>query len=97
MIIRFLPEANQELHEALRWHAQQSPGLDDEFMRCIDEALAKIVRNPRMFPIAIQKVRKHLVRRFPYIIYYEINNPEIMILAVFHTKRNPLKWQRRIS
>lgn len=95
MIIRFYPEADIELHEALKWYAGQKLRLDTEFMRCIDEAVSRIQRNPEMFPIALRGARKAIVKRFPYIIYYEIGAGEIMILAVFHTKRDPKHWQKR--
>ncbi len=96
MTIRFLPEADRELHEALEWYAEQKVGLETEFMRCIDEAICRILANPKMYPIAIKNARKALVKRFPYIIYYEIANEEIIIFAVFHSKQNPKRWQRRV-
>lgn len=95
MLVRFHPEADIELHEALEWYAQQKLGLDTEFMRCIDEAISRIQRNPEMFPIALRNVRKAMVKRFPYTIYYEIGDEEIMILAIFHAKRDPKHWQKK--
>ena len=50
MRIRFLPEAEAELLEAARWYREQATGLDHEFMRCVDDALATVGRVPRIFP-----------------------------------------------
>ena len=96
MIVRFHPAAEIELHEAAGWYARQQAGLDTEFMRCIDEAVSRIRKYPEMFPIALRQARKALVKRFPYTIYYEIGNNEIMVLAVFHAKRDPQIWKERI-
>jgi plasmid stabilization system protein ParE len=96
MIVKFLPEAEFELNEAIEWYAHKQFGLDTEFMRCIDEAISKIQRNPKLFPIALKNSRKALVKRFPFTIYYEHKNNAIMILAVFHVRRNPKDWQKRI-
>ncbi|MBN1931384.1 MAG: type II toxin-antitoxin system RelE/ParE family toxin [Desulfobacterales bacterium] len=96
MEIRFLPEAEFEFYEAVQWYKKQKDGLDLEFVLCIDEAIERIKRNPKMFPITIKNARKSLVKKFPYILYYEENVEEIIILAVFHVKRNPKQWQRRV-
>ena len=48
-----------------------------------------------MFPFVLRNARKAVVRRFPYTVYYEIGEREIVILAVFHAKRNPEHWQKR--
>jgi plasmid stabilization system protein ParE len=64
-------------------------------MRCVDEAVARIKRDPKMFPFALGKTRKAMVKRFPYTVLYEIGEREIVILAVFHAKRNPEHWQKR--
>jgi plasmid stabilization system protein ParE len=95
MIVRFHPVAEIELHEAAEWSARQQAGLDTEFMRCIDEAVSRIRKYPDMFPVALRNARKTLVKRFPYTIYYEIGDDEIVVLAVFHAKRNPEHWQIR--
>jgi len=59
-------------------------GLDAEFMRCVDETISRIKRDPEMFPFALRNARKTVVKRFPYTVYYEIGEREIVILAVFH-------------
>ena len=63
MQIRFLPEAEAELLEAASWYREQAPGLDHEFMRCVDDALAMVGRVPRIFPVVHRQLRRALVRR----------------------------------
>jgi plasmid stabilization system protein ParE len=40
-------------------------------------------------------MRRALLRRFPYGIFFEIERAEIMIYAVFHGARDPKRWRRR--
>lgn len=97
MIVRFHPEADRELRESQSWYARQRLGLDAEFMRCVDEAIMRIQRNPMSFPIALRHARKAMVKRFPYTLYFEASESEIMVLAVFHAKRDPQTWRQRVD
>lgn len=85
----FHPGAEDELKEAILWYGNQQKGLDIEFVRCIDDAIQKIKRNPGLYPIEFENYRKKVVRRFPFKIIYEIMDDHIYILAVFHSRRNP--------
>lgn len=87
--IVFHPGAEDELKEAILWYGNQQKGLDIEFVRCIDDAIQKIKRNPGIYPIEFENYRKKVVRRFPFKIIYEIMDDHIYILAVFHSRRNP--------
>jgi plasmid stabilization system protein ParE len=95
MPVRFLPEAEAELLETARWYRQQTPGLDLEFMKCIEDALAMIGRSPNLFPLVHRQLRRALVRRFPYAIFYEVRSAEIVVYAIFHFRRNPKRWKTR--
>jgi len=93
--VRFLPEAEAELLEAARWYREQSPGLDQEFMRCVDDALATIGRVPNLFPLVHRQLRRALVRRFPYAIFFAVSGNDLLVYAIFHFSRNPKRWKER--
>ena len=95
MRVRLIPEAEMEFLEAAQWYRDQSSGLDYEFIRCIDEAIARIRRTPLLFPVVHRERRRILVKRFPYAIIFEFVSEEIVIYAIFHFSRNPRRWQRR--
>ncbi|MFO7448271.1 MAG: type II toxin-antitoxin system RelE/ParE family toxin [Ignavibacteriaceae bacterium] len=94
--IIFHPEAENEFREAVGWYAIQQKGLDIEFIRCIDEAVQKIERNPELYPIEFGHFRKKVVKRFPFIVF-EILKNTIFILAVFHSRRNPEVIKTRLQ
>ena len=95
MIIRFTPEADGELTEARQWYAHQRENLDIELTEEIDEALSRIVRHPHLYPIVHRTLRRAVVRRFPFAIFYEVVADEIQIIAVFHSRRDPERWKSR--
>ncbi|TFH03807.1 MAG: type II toxin-antitoxin system RelE/ParE family toxin, partial [Spirochaetales bacterium] len=52
-------------------------------------------RNPRQFPVVHNGVRRGLMKRFPYQVFFLGDNQRVVVLAVFHAKRNPERWQNR--
>lgn len=97
MIIRFTPEADIELAEARQWYANQRTDLDFEFMTMIDDALSRIVNNPDSYPIVYRTLRRAVVRRFPFAVFYDVEADEIQIVAVFHSRRDPERWKSRVG
>ena len=96
MIVRFTPEADNELVEARQWYARQRNDLDLEFMQSIDDALSRVVANPQQYPMVYRTLRRCVVRRFPFAIFYTVSADEIEVVAVFHSRRNPRRWKSRL-
>jgi plasmid stabilization system protein ParE len=90
------PDAQRDVAEAYRWYEEQRTGLGADFILCFEEGLAKIQRTPAMYPIVYKNVRRLLIRRFPYGIFYVDEEALIVVLAVFHERRDPAGWQSRI-
>ena len=84
----FHPKAEEEFKEAVWWYGVQQDGLELEFVRCIDDAIQKIKREPELYPIEFENFRKKVVKRFPFKILYEVVEDNIYILAAFHSRRN---------
>ena len=82
MIIRFAPEADAELAEAREWYSLQREDLDLEFMQCVDDALSGVLRNPHSYPNIYKTLRRAVIRRFPFAIFYEVTSDEIQVIAV---------------
>lgn len=97
MIIRFTPDADAELTEAREWYSHQHKDLDLEFMRCIDDVLSRVVGNPHVFPLVYRDLRRAVVRRFPFAVFYELTSEEIQVIAVFHSRRDPELWKSRVD
>jgi hypothetical protein len=55
-----------------------------------------MVANPRQFPIVFKNARRALMRRFPYLLLFVVENHTLIVIACFHASRDPFHWQRRI-
>jgi len=68
IIIR--PQAEDEIQSAYYWYEKRREGLGKDFLLCIEEIIERISRSPHLYPIVYKNIRRALVRRFPYSIFY---------------------------
>ena len=87
--IIFRPMARLEMDEAMGWYRKQREGLEAEFKDAVDQMLERIAAAPLRFGPVRGEVRRALLRRFPYAIHFVTEPNAIIVLAVFHTKRDP--------
>jgi plasmid stabilization system protein ParE len=85
----FRPIATTELEEAINWYNRKKPGLGTDFRRLVEQTIERIAATPLRFRPVDQHTRRALLRRFPYTIHFAVELDTIIVLAVFHTRRNP--------
>ena len=91
----FRPVAQTEFDEAAVWDEGQRAGLGSDFVTEVQQVLDTIANHPERYPIASGDVREALVSRFPYCVYYRVKPDRVVVIAVFHTSRDPSVWQGR--
>ncbi|MDB6126738.1 MAG: plasmid stabilization protein [Verrucomicrobia bacterium] len=97
MTYRFASEALEEYIGAGRYYNRQVPGLGDAFADEIGAGIGQILSRPHAWRLVESDIRRYLVRRFPYGIYYTIDSGVIVIWAVKHLRREPDYWQERLG
>lgn len=80
-----------EIIEAYDWYEQQKEGLGLEFLNELDVFYDSLLRNPHTYGYYEEPVREGKVKRFPYMVVYEVFNEVIVIYSVFMAKQNPEK------
>lgn len=94
-IVRLREEADRDLTTAASWYEQQRVGLGHEFL---NEALITfdlIAAQPMAYSAIYRGLRRALMHRFPFGIYFKIETSHVVVLAVIHGSRHPLRWQSR--
>ena len=92
----FVPEAELDVSEAYAWYDLRRPGLGEEFLTSIEATIERLCRQPLSCPVIHETYRRALLRRFPYVVFFEYDEPVITIYGVFHTSREPAKWRQRL-
>lgn len=80
--------------EAYDWYERRRTGLGEEFFGCVEAAIETLIRKPLMYPKVHKCFRRVLVRRFPFSIIFEVVDTQVLVLAVFHSAKDPRKWRR---
>lgn len=87
VIIR--PEAESDIKDAYEWYESQRKGLGENLLLCIEEALSRASRNPAIHSVVYKEVRRVLIHRFPFGVFFIETEKSISVLAVLHARRNP--------
>ena len=87
--------AEAELQDAAAWYDERSPGLGLRFIVTVRKKSEEVLEAPQRWPIAAGS-RRVLMGRFPYaLVYREVPDGEIEIIAVAHLKRRSGYWTER--
>jgi len=85
-----------DLAGAVAWYNRIRPGLGDGLVLCVEEALGRILERPEAFPVILPEVRRALVRRFPYGVFFRVRPQRIEVEALFHLRANPARLTDRL-
>lgn len=90
--VKFSGRAAREVGEAYDWYEAQSQGLGSEFEVALELQLKRLEQVPLLYAEVFPGVRRTLLPRFPYAVFYVVRNELVHILAVIHNARNPKRW-----
>lgn len=93
--ITFHRAASAEFIEAGTWYEDRRLGLGVEFITEIDCCVSLASEHPLQYVVVREDIRRVVANRFPYSIYYRAEEHRIVVLAVFHSSRDPDIWLAR--
>lgn len=96
MITQWLPAAAYEARDARRYYETQRVGLGGEFAKELRATIERIAAFPKAWPIVEEPIRRTAVNRFPYLVHYSERSDFILILGVYHARRAPIPWAKRL-
>ena len=91
----FRKAAAADLAEAYRRYEGEAAGLGEELLAAVHGAAAGAAEEPERYPVVRGDVRRVLVRRFPYAVFYRVRRSRVVVIAVVHHRRDPHVWHGR--
>ncbi|MEP6534238.1 MAG: type II toxin-antitoxin system RelE/ParE family toxin [Bryobacteraceae bacterium] len=92
----FTQAARAELIHAQDWYEGEASGLGSHFRAEVDAGINRMIAKPLQFPVVYKKtVRRLVLPRFPYMLFFTIEGATLLVIACFHGSRDPRQWQQR--
>ena len=96
MNLKISPFAEEDLKESIGYYNEQQERLGDDFVESIITTLEHIKKNTEQYPKEYKEMRKAVVSRFPFNIFFVFDSAVAYILGIFHSSRNPREIKRII-
>ncbi|WP_103864250.1 type II toxin-antitoxin system RelE/ParE family toxin [Aquimarina sp. I32.4] len=84
-------EARLEIIKAYLYYEEQQMGLGEQFFAHLDIYMGRIQKNPKHYPVKKNPYREVWIKKYPYLIVYEIIKNKIVIYSIFNTWQDPKK------
>ena len=88
----FRKRIGKDLAAGYRWYEGQRAGLGEEFLVTVNASFDNIEEFPEGCAFIRGSVRRAIVARFPYAVFYQVEPKRVVVLAVLHTARDPKLW-----
>ena len=83
------PAAVEMARDAYGWYNDQQQGLGEVFISALDNCFERITQHPKAYSKIKKNYRQARLKKFPYVIVFEIFKTDVVVFSVFHTSRNP--------
>jgi plasmid stabilization system protein ParE len=97
MKLEFHPQAEMELIEEAAYYELQVSGLGERFEAEVRRATDLLLEHPEIGRPADLNIRKFVLNRFPFTLYYSVASDVLRIEVVAHQSRRPGYWQSRVD
>ena len=88
--------AELDVAEAQLWYETQRIGLGAEFYSEVSQVIDRLVETPLIYQTVYRDVRRAIVHRFPYLIWYRVLGEDVTVLACTHGRKEPSKVISRL-
>ena len=90
-------EARKGIIEASDWYAGKGVGLNFYFIEQLEAVIKVILTNPKAYKRVYKNFRQAALKKFPYVVLYELEIETVIIYSVFHAKQHPKKKIQRLK
>ena len=96
-ILTLRSEAESDISSIFAYYEDIRVGLGHDFVLCVEAAMSKIKSNPLNYRVVLKPLRKVAVQRFPYRIFYFVQDYNVIVTAVFHIRKDPDELDTRVQ
>ncbi len=90
-----MPAARVDILAAYDWYAERNPSIAEPFQAHLDTTVRRIAEQPERYQLVHWQLRRALLSRFPFGVFFQVLPGLVQIVGVIHTSRNPALWRGR--
>jgi hypothetical protein len=94
--VEFLSGADFDLQSAFNNFEDYREGFGEEFMLAVDAYLARLAVFPESAPVYLQTIRRQVMQRYPFGIFYDPQPTRIVVLAILDLRQDKEKILKRL-
>jgi toxin ParE1/3/4 len=95
-IVEVRGAAERDVAEAMDWYEAQVPGLGVAFLEDFAQVLGRIAVTPLIYQVIYRESRRAQLRRFPYVVWFKVQDQLVTVRACLRGSINPAKMRRRL-
>ncbi len=87
--VRYKPDAAVEVDNAIIWYSQPDINLGSAFVQALERTEAHIASHPELYQRVEGEIRRAVLHRFPYALFYVIESDFVLVLACMRHNQQP--------
>lgn len=96
MRIKVSDDAERDMESGWRFYEKQATGVGEYFLDTVHAEIDSLILYAGIHRI-VHGMHRLLVQRFPFAIYYELQDDLVSVWAVFDCRSDPAKMRRKIQ
>ena len=97
MRIRILASASRDLVEGYRFYEKQAQGIGAHFLDSLYSDIDSLIVCAGIHSVHFGKFHRLLSKRFPFAVYYRVEEQAVLVYAVLDCRRNPAWIRNRLG
>ena len=97
MKIKILSSASQDLIDGYWFYEKQAEGLGTYFLDSLFSDIDSLTINAGIHPLHFGRYHRMLSKRFPFAIYYRVENKIALVYGVLDCRRSPAWIKKKLK
>jgi plasmid stabilization system protein ParE len=93
--LRYHPLFEADVLAAAEWYDARQALLGADFVARVRKAIDQLIADPNRRTTADYGLRYWPVERFPFVVFYDLTDTDLLVLGVMHTSQESDKWLAR--
>jgi plasmid stabilization system protein ParE len=95
--VRILPSARRDLAEGGRFYEKHAPGMGAYFLDALFADIDSLILYGGIHPVFFKRFHRMLSKRFPFAIYYQVQEEAVVVYAILDCRRDPAWTRERLT